>query len=258
MSKVTSSKPRQTVKIEGVEVDLEAELEAAVEAERTKRPVRAKRHGEPTIPLRALTDVSEPSPAPLAASSATEAAPAPSPAPEAPVAAPVAQEPPEAPQAAPPAALPPPRVPTARELAVALTRALRRPEGFDLPREERQRRLTLPAKTQVLGPGDLARFTVALPEGIAGAFQLLTLDFPSFGSSKLIVLDMAIDGMSVWREQGGVSAELFSPPVNVRQNRTPFVVLAASSEVTLVVRNVSPGAVPVHPSITVAALEARG
>lgn len=271
-------------------LDMQAELEAAMAAQKSKKPVRAsRRKGEVTAPALTLVDdvpvvvaampALDSAPVPVAA-----AAPAPEPAPEpvvastpAPVQRPVDPQGPEAPRPTfqrpvgpfppragaapqPRAAVPPagpaeagqPAPPTPRQLAVMLTRAGRRPEGFELPRDDRRRRALISCPPRVLGPGETARFEVAAPDA-PGAYELRAVQFPSFGAPRLLVEGILLEDFPLL--SGSVSAESFT--TSARESVTPFAVLAPESKIAIVVHNVSPTPVPVHPSALLAVLEPR-
>lgn len=258
-------------------LDMQAELEAAMAAMKTKKPVRAsRRKGEVTAPTLALVaDESPvevgaafepPAPEPPVPERVVETQPFP--APQAALASPQAI--PAAPQAipAPQAAVGPfpqraagagtraqagePKAPTPRQLAVLLTRAGRRPDGFDLPRDDRRRRVLASCPARVLGPGESARFELAAPDA-PGVYELRALQFPSFGAPRLLVEGILLEDHALL--SGSASAEAFT--TSARESATPFAVLAPESRLTVVVHNVSPTPVPVHPSALLAVLEPR-
>lgn len=251
-------------------LDMEAELKAAMEAEMTGKPVRAKkRKGEPTgvmppkagevvpaslapVVLPAAEPLVAPAVAPMAASAALPAAqptvaPVVQPA-VAPVVLPEASETPRETPGEPEEAMLPPR-----QAAVLLTRQGRRPEGYDLPREDRRRRVVLTCAPRVLGPGESFRFEMVAPDQMA-VFELRAFRLPTFGSPRLLIDALLLEDFPLLRS---MSAEEFTPAAAMRGETTPFAVLAPGSVLTAMIRNVSPTPVPVHPSAILAILEPR-
>lgn len=266
-------------------LDLNEELKAAMAAERSKKPVRAiKRKGEPvaTMPGAAEAAVGgipvvvhgtppglmpqPPAVAPVVqaiAPAQAQQAPMQAPqvqmpslqahampqvqapqvqVPQVPVQAPVVQEP-----------EPEPEPQTARQVSVYYTRLGRRPEGFILPREDHRRRTQLSCAPKVLRQDDKQRFDLVVPANLEGPQELRSIQFPSFGAGRLLVEAILLDDVPIMSAPGSIAAEFFTPAA--RENATPFAVLTAESKLTIVVHNVSPTPVPVHPSATIAALE---